>query len=116
MGDHTVEEERDGCTEYEGVRSGMTLFAPVTSLVIVTNNKRREYAHACIHSREPRVSRGLELPDVSAGIVNKKKNFILTRLSVLQLQIEVIININIIIFSCPLLFLFYFWKKRCFIS
>lgn len=65
-----VKEERDGCTEYEGVRSGMTLFAPVTSLVIVMNNKRRGYAHACIRTREPRVSRGLELPDVSAGPVD----------------------------------------------
>lgn len=33
-------EEREGWAECEGVRSGMTLFAPVTSLVIVTNNER----------------------------------------------------------------------------
>jgi len=36
----TLREEREGWAECEGVRSGMTLFAPVTSLVIVTNNER----------------------------------------------------------------------------
>lgn len=68
---------REGWAECEGVRNGMTLFALVTSPVIVMNNERRERTHACIRTRVPYVLRSLELPDVNYKLINRKSVYLL---------------------------------------